>query len=79
MTGQNNTITLEGENTLTSTREKYNIVFTNGSDDQAYVAPTGTHTLTGADDLIVYPRDVVSSWDEFTAALAANKTSFVLA
>ena len=79
MTGQNNTIELEGENTLTSTREKYNIVFTNGSDDEAYVAPTGTYTLIGADDLIVYPRDVVSSWDEFTAALAADKTFFLLA
>ena len=79
MTGKNNTIALEGTNTLTSTGEAYQIVITNDSDDAAYVAPTGTYTLTGADDFIVYPRDVVSSWAEFTAALAANKTSFLLA
>src|SRR5690554_5710793 len=79
MTGQNNTITLEGTNTLT-TREKYQIVITNGSDDETYVEPTGTYTLTGADNFVVYPRDVVvSNWDEFTAALAANKASFLLA
>ena len=76
MTGQNNTITLEGTNTLT-TGEKYQIVITNGSDDETYVEPTGTYTLTGADNFVVYPRDVVvSNWAEFTAALAANKTSF---
>ena len=34
MTGANNTITLEGENTLT-TEEAYKIVITNGSDDAA--------------------------------------------
>ncbi|MBR5200480.1 MAG: hypothetical protein IKW31_01850 [Alistipes sp.] len=79
MTGKNNTIELEGENTLTSTREAYQIVITNGSDDAAYVAPTGTYTLTGADNFIVYPRDVVSSWSEFTTALADGKTFFLLA
>ncbi|MBO7263948.1 MAG: hypothetical protein J6U93_05455 [Alistipes sp.] len=78
MTGKNNTIALEGENTLT-TEEAYKIVITNGSDDEAYVAPTGTYTLTGADAFVVYPRDVVSSWNEFTAALAANKTFVLLA
>ena len=78
MTGKNNTIALEGENTLT-TEEAYKIVITNGSDDAAYVTPTGTYTLTGADNFVVYPRDVVSSWAEFTAALAANKASFLLA
>ena len=55
MTGANNTITLEGENTLT-TDEIYQIVITNGSDDADYVTPTGTYTLTGADDFVVYPR-----------------------
>ena len=69
MTGKNNTITLEGENTLTSTGEAYQIVITNGADDAEYVKPTGTYTLTGADNFIVYPRDVVSSLEEFTAAL----------
>ena len=47
MTGKNNTITLEGTNTLT-TDEEYQIVITNGSDDEEYVKPTGTYTLTGA-------------------------------
>ena len=56
MTGQNNTITLEGTNTLT-TEELYQIVLTNGSDDAAYVEPTGTYTLTGADNYVVFPRD----------------------
>ena len=79
MTGNNNTIALEGENTLTSTGEAYQIVITKGSDDAAYVAPTGTYTLTGADNFIVYPRDVVSNLDEFTAALKdANVERIIL-
>ena len=81
MTGANNTIALEGENTLTVSTSRadaskpYQIIITNGSDDEAYVKPTGTYTLTGADGYLVYPRDVfVSSWDEFVAALADNAT-----
>ena len=81
MTGANNTITLEGDNTLTVSTSRadaskpYQIIITNGSDDEAYVKPTGTYTLTGAEGYLVYPRDVfVSSWDEFTAALADNAT-----
>ena len=54
MTGQNNTITLEGTNTLT-TEAEYQIVITNDSDDKPYVKPTGTYTLTGADAFSVYP------------------------
>ena len=75
MTGKDNTITLEGTNTLTTDAE-YQIVITNGEDDAAYVKPTGTYTLTSADDYVVYPRDYqcpVASWDEFTAALAAGE------
>ena len=56
MTGANNTIALEGTSTLT-TEELYQIVLTNGSDDAAYVEPTGTYTLTGADNYVVFPRD----------------------
>ena len=55
MTGANNTITLEGNNTLTASESGYQIVITNGSDDEAYVKPTGTYTLTGANDFLVYP------------------------
>ncbi len=61
MTGQNNTITLNGENTLTpATEGDYQIVITNGSDDAEYVKPTGTYTLTGADEYKVYPPTPVA-------------------
>ena len=56
MTGKDNTITLEGENTLAPTTEgDYQIVITNGSDDEAYVKPTGTYTLTGAKGYTLFP------------------------
>ena len=78
MTGKNNTITLEGTNTLT-TEAEYQIVVTNGSDDEEYVKPTGTYTLTGADAYTVFPAPFpVASWDEFTAALAAGETDIKL-
>ena len=54
MTGKNNTITLDGQNTFT-TDEYFKIVITKGSDDEAYVAPTGTYTLTGAEAYNVFP------------------------
>ena len=73
MTGANNTITLEGTNTLT-TQAEFQVVITNGSDDEEYVKPTGTYTLTGADNYTVFPAPFpVASWDEFTAALAAGE------
>ena len=78
MTGKNNTIALEGANTLT-TEAEYQIVVTNGSDDEAYVKPTGTYDLTGADDYTLFPAPFpVASWDEFTAALAAGETDIKL-
>ena len=76
MTGANNTIAFEGANTLNEGDADYEVVITNGSDDVAYAKPTGTYTLTGADDLVVYPRDYelpVATWEEFTAALAAGE------
>ncbi|MBO5922726.1 MAG: hypothetical protein J6Q48_10125, partial [Bacteroidaceae bacterium] len=87
MTGKDNTITLEGTNTLTvgtmsrADATAYQIVITNGSDDEAYVKPTGTYTLTGADDYLVYPRDAyffVATWDEFTKALVDNEPKIKL-
>ena len=73
MTGKNNTIALEGTNTLT-TEAEYQVVVTNGEDDAAYVKPTGTYTLTGADGYTCFPAPFpVASWDEFTAALAAGE------
>ena len=78
MTGKNNTITLEGTNTLT-TEAEYQIVITNGSDDEEYVKPTGTYTLTGAEDYTIFPSAFpVATWDEFTAALAAGETDIKL-
>ena len=78
MTGANNTITLEGTNTLT-TDAKYQIVITNGSDDAEYVKPTGTYTLTGAEGYTMFPEPYpVATWGEFTAALAAGETDFKL-
>ena len=86
MTGKNNTIALEGTNTLTvspasaSTEDPaYQIIITNGSDDEAYVKPTGTYTLTGADGYICFPSPFkVATWDEFTAALAAGEDWIIL-
>ena len=86
MTGKDNTIALEGENTLTVSAASisaeapaYQIVITNGSDDEAYVKPTGTYTLTGADAYTVFPEPYpVATWDEFTAALAAGETDIKL-
>ena len=73
MTGANNTIALEGTNTLT-TEAEYQIVITKDSDDQPYVKPTGTYTLTGADAYSVFPSAYpVATWDSFTAALAAGE------
>ena len=73
MTGKDNTIALEGTNTLT-TEADYQIVITNGSDDAEYVKPTGTYTVTGAEDYTMFPAPFpVASWDEFTAALAAGE------
>ena len=85
MTAQNNTIALENNTfNVSGTRaalDAYQVIITNGSDDAEYVKPTGTYTLTGADDLCVYPRDYyapVASWDEFTAALAAGEAKIAL-
>lgn len=81
MTAKDNTIVLEGENTLTvsaasasTEASAYQIVITNGSDDEAYVKPTGTYTLTGAEGYTMFPEPYpVATWDEFTAALAAGE------
>ena len=81
MTGKNNTIALEGTNTLNTTAEgDYQIVVTNGADDAAYVIPTGTYTLTGADNFFVFPSvATVNSAEELVAALAKNTTFITLA
>ena len=61
MTGQNNTIDLEGENTLTANATPaYQIVVTNGDDEATYEIPTGTYTLTDADNFKIYPEKPVA-------------------
>ena len=84
MTGANNTITLEGENELSTTAE-YQIVITNGSDDQKYAKPTGTYTLTGAENFNVYEGLPVAKvgnteYDNITDAIAnwTNNTTLTL-
>ena len=69
MTGANNTIAFEGTNTL-DTEETFQVVITNGSDDEAYSYPTGTYTLTGNEGLNVYP---IVNADAFAAAVANEK------
>lgn len=53
-TGSYNVV-LAGTNTLTA-GDYYHVIFTNGDDEAAYVAPTGAFTLTGADDFNVFPH-----------------------
>ena len=52
---------MEGTNTLT-TEAKYQVVITNGSDDEAYVKPTGKYTLTGADSFEVFPEESINGY-----------------
>ena len=84
MTGKNNTIALEGENTLT-TEAEYQIVITNDSDDKPYVKPTGTYTLTGEDGFTIFPRPILAKvgnteYDSISDAIAAwtNNTTLTL-
>ena len=63
----NNTITKGG---------LFEVVFTNGKDDEAYVAPTGTYTLTGAENYVVFPyAQCVSTGEELVAAMQSSLTS----
>ena len=66
--------------TVLSGAEKYDVVFTKGSDDVAPVAPVGAWSITGADNFAVYPRDnAVTTSEEFLTALAdANIASIYL-
>ena len=73
MTGQNNTIAFEGANTFV-TEETFQVVITNGSDDEEYSYPTGTYTLTGNEGLNVYP---IVNAAAFAAAVANEKLDVV--
>ena len=58
MSGENYSIELEGNNTLT-TSNSYQVIITNSKDEDELEAPTGNYTLTGADNFNVYPRDLL--------------------
>lgn len=64
--------------TLNAT-ESYQVVFTNGQDDAAYVTPVGNWSITGADDLILYPRDVVvTTAEELKAASKKSGNIYIV-
>ena len=48
-------IELTGENTMEA--PGYDIVFTQGGDKAAFVAPTSNFSVTGADEFVVFPSD----------------------
>ena len=68
-TGSYNVV-LAGTNTLTA-GDYYHVIFTNGDDEAAYVAPTGAFTLTGADDFNVFPhiKTTVDDIDDLNNAI----------
>ena len=73
-------VALEGDNVL-KTKEKYQIVFTAGPDDEEYTTPTGKYELIGGDEFTVYPRDV--EWiardvEQLTAFLANENVETIL-
>ena len=74
MTGKDNTIKFEGNDNTFTTEAAYQVVITNGSDDEAYSYPDGTYTLTGADELNVYPVDNAAT---FAAATSNEKLDVI--
>ena len=70
-------VVLDGANTLTA-GDYYQVIFTAGDDEAAYVAPTGAYSITGADSFKVYPinaSDRVSTADDLKAKLADSSIS----
>ena len=79
-TSENYTINFTGVNNLVA--DGYQVVFTTGDDEAAFVAPA-EYTLTGAEGFKVFPRDAdtynyVYNADELQAAIDAGKKSIVL-
>ena len=67
-------LTFEGKNSLTNYKRYQVVLINNDQDDQAYVVPTGTYTLTGADKFVVFPHTwVVSDADELQNAINSVK------
>ena len=71
-------VTVDEETTLLPQNEGvYHVVFTSGSDDAGYVAPTVPFSIEGAENFIVFPYDYsVSSAEDLTAALK-NKVASI--
>ena len=74
MTTNSYNVALNGADLQTA--ELYHVVFTKDSDDVAYVAPTGTYTLTGAEDYNVYPREIVVRTEEQLVSALNGLTTF---
>lgn len=57
--GNEYSIALSGTNVLTrGAAQEYDIVFTNGDDEEAFVVPEGKYSITGAEAFSVYPVDI---------------------
>ena len=65
------------DNVTLSTEEVYQVVFTSGADDAAYVAPTVTYSITGADNYSVFPRD--NYGEKLSNGLYKNEKNFYVA
>ena len=66
------TVNIDEASVITRTGD-YDVIFTKGSDDAAYVAPTVDFTFNGPADLLVFPQTVVvRTADEMATALTAN-------
>ena len=58
------------ENTVLTSTDVFQIIFTSGSDDKPYATPTGKFTVTGAEGYAIYPLTAATTKDEFEAILA---------
>lgn len=70
--GNEYSIALSGKNAFTAGQD-YDIVFTNGDDEEAFVVPTGKYSISGAEKFSVYPVNIpavdVASSSELQNAL----------
>ena len=73
---KNYAINFAGNNILDA--PSYQVVFTTGDDEAAFVGPA-EYTITGADDFLVFPRNaIINNNDEFAAAVAGGATKVYL-
>ena len=76
-------VAFEGENTLTA-GQSYEVILTNSDEETETVAPTGTYTITGAENFNVFPAVanqpmIASNLAQLNALLAnASVTNIVL-